>query len=299
MKKLVKYRELLLLSLPGLAALIIFKYVPLFGLVLSFKDYRFDRGFWGSDWVGFENFKFLFRSDAAWRITRNTICLNAAFIVTTSIVSIIFAIFLNEMNKRIVKITQTAMFFPYFMSWMVVSYICLAVLDMDHGFANNIIRSFGGGEILWYNEPKVWPAILIIVNIWKNAGYYTLLYYSQIIGIDAELYEAARSDGATKLQQIRYITIPLLKPVIIMLLILQVGKIFYGSFDLFYNVPRDSALLYSTTDVIDTFVYRALRSTGDIGISSAAGTYQSVVGFVLVLISNFIIKKIDRESALF
>lgn len=219
--------------------------------------------------------------------------------MTTSIVSIIFAIFLNEMNKRIVKITQTAMFFPYFMSWMVVSYICLAVLDMDHGFANNIIRSFGGGEILWYNEPKVWPAILIIVNIWKNAGYYTLLYYSQIIGIDAELYEAARSDGATKLQQIRYITIPLLKPVIIMLLILQVGKIFYGSFDLFYNVPRDSALLYSTTDVIDTFVYRALRSTGDIGISSAAGTYQSVVGFVLVLISNFIIKKIDRESALF
>lgn len=298
-QRVIKYRELLFLSLPGLMLLIIFKYIPLFGLILPFKDFRYDLGFWKSKWAGFSNFKFLFNSNSAWIITRNTVLLNLAFIVTTLVVSVAFAIFMFELSKKQVKIVQTAMFFPYFMSWMVVSYICLAIFDMEHGLINSILTVFGYNPVLWYNKPEVWPGILIVVNIWKNAGYYTLLYYTQIIGIDMELYEAAKIDGANKLQQIRAITLPLLKPVIIMLIILQIGKIFYGNFDLFYNVPRDSALLYSTTDVIDTFVYRALRSTGDIGMASAAGAYQSVIGFILVIATNWVVKRIDEESALF
>lgn len=294
-----KDRQLLFLSLPGVIFLFIFCYYPLYGLIIAFKNYKFNLGFLKSPWVGLNNFKYLFNSDIAFRITRNVIGLNLAFIVTTLVISVLLALLLNEVSKKAVKLYQTIMFFPYFLSWVVISYVFLAILDMDHGLANNILQFLGVEPVLWYNEPVYWPFILVFANTWKGAGYFAIIYYAALISINSEYYEAARIDGANKLQQIWNISLPLMKPIISIMLLLQVGKIFYGNFDLFYNLPRDLPALYPTTDVIDTYVYRALRSTGDIGMASAAGAYQSVVGFVLVLVSNFVVKKINPENALF
>jgi putative aldouronate transport system permease protein len=198
-----------------------------------------------------------------------------------------------------VKVYQTVLFFPYFISWVVASYVILALLDMENGLLNSILQFFGRDAILWYNEPKYWPVIMVIANLWKNIGYYTIIYYTGLLGISEEYYEASEVDGATKLQQIRYITLPLLKPVIITLLLLQLSKIFYGNFDMFYNLTMNSAALYPTTDVIDTYVYRSLKVMGDLGMSSAAGLYQSLVGFGIVITVNAIIRRVDNENALF
>ena len=249
--------------------------------------------------MGLDNFKFLFSSDAAWRITRNTVCLNFLFIITVLVLSIICALFLYQLSKRSVKTYQTVLFFPYFISWVVASYVVLALLDMDNGLLNSILKFFGQEPILWYNEPKYWPVIMVIANLWKNVGYYTIIYYTGLLGINEEYYEAAQIDGATRLQQIRYITLPLLKPVIITLFLLQLSKIFFGNFDMFYNLTMNSAALYPTTDVIDTYVYRSLKVMGDLGMSSAAGLYQSIVGFVIVLTANAVIRKVDKDNALF
>lgn len=291
--------QLFTLALPGMLALFIFSYIPLYGLVLPFKNYKYNLGFWKSEWIGWDNFKFLFQSDTAFKIAYNTVFLNCIFIITLMVTSLCIALAFNELSRRWIKFYQTAMFFPHFLSWVVASYVLLALLDMEHGVLNSVIEKLGGEEILWYSEPKLWPSILTISNIWKSAGYNAIIYYAAIIGIDSTYYEAAQLDGASRFQQIKHITIPSILPIISIMFLLAVGKIFFGNFDMFYNLTRDSGILYSTTDIIDTFVFRALRSTGDIGMASAAGMYQSVVGLAIVVAVNTVIRKLNPDNAMF
>lgn len=291
--------QLFLLSLPALAFVFIFSYIPLYGVIIPFKEYNYSSGLWASPWIGFQNFAFLFNSSDAWTITFNTIGLNATFIATATVLSLAVALLLHRVRRRAVKVYQTFLFFPYFVSWVVASYALLGFLDMDKGYINQVLTFFGVDPILWYNEPGPWPVILTLANAWKNCGYFAVIYYAGLLGIDAEIYEAAEIDGASPLQQDLRISIPILKPLISVLVLLQVGKIFVGNFDMFYNLTRDSALLYPTTDIIDTFVYRALRQTGDIGMAAAAGLYQGVVGFFIVISANALIRRINPENALF
>ena len=294
-----KNKELFFLSLPGVIFIFIFCYIPMAGLVIAFKDFRYDLGFWRSKWVGFDNFKFFLTSDTFLRVTRNTVAFNLLFIFGTLAVSVVFALILNELSSRHVKIYQTIMFFPYFLSWVVVGYIFMALLDMDKGFFNTVLKGFGIEPIFWYNEPGYWPVLLMFANIWKGAGYFAIIYYTALIGINQEYYEAAELDGASKLQQIRNISIPLILPLVIIMLLLSIGKIFNADFGMFFQLTKDSAALYPTTDVIDTYVYRALTKTADISMASAAGFYQSLVGFIMVLISNALVKKLSSENSLF
>ncbi|MBC1211077.1 ABC transporter permease [Listeria booriae] len=291
--------------LPGVIWFLIFAYLPMFGTVIAFKDYRVDgNGFisslMNSDWVGWDNFKFLFRTDDAFIITRNTVLYNLVFIIVGLLLGVALAIVFNSLvNKRMAKVYQTGMLFPYFLSWVVVSYFLYSFLSEDSGLLNSLIVSFGGDPISWYSDPHYWPFILIFMNIWKGMGYGSIVYLAAIAGIDRNYYEAAMIDGAGKWQQIRHVTIPALTPLIIILTILNVGKIFNSDFGLFYQLPRNSGPLFPVTDVIDTYVYRGLTSLGDISMSAAAGLYQSVVGFILVMLTNYIVKKIDPEYALF
>ncbi|EUJ26304.1 sugar ABC transporter permease [Listeria newyorkensis] len=304
-KKLYANKIWLFMVLPGVAWFLIFAYLPMFGTVIAFKDYRVDgNGFisslMSSDWVGLENFKFLFRTDDAFIITRNTVLYNLVFIIVGLLLGVALAIVFNSLvNKRMAKVYQTGMLFPYFLSWVVVSYFLYSFLSEDSGLLNSLIVSFGGDPISWYSDPKYWPFILIFMNIWKGLGYGSIVYLAAIAGIDRNYYEAAMIDGAGKWQQIRHVTIPALTPLIIILTILNVGKIFNSDFGLFYQLPRNSGPLYPVTDVIDTYVYRGLTSLGDISMSAAAGLYQSIVGFILVMLTNYIVKKIDPEYALF
>ncbi len=290
---------LILLTLPGLALLILFRYLPMFGMILPFKNYDPSLGFFKSEWCGFENFKYLFQGSGAMRATLNTILYNGAFIVIGTILQIILALMLYELSAKFVKGYQTVLIMPYFVSWVVGAYIVKALFDMDYGSVNRIIESLGGTPKMWYNEPKYWPAIIITANMWKNIGYGCIMYYAALMGVSPDYFEAAKIDGAGKLKQIWYVSIPMIKNTIIVLFILNVGKIMFADFGLFYNVPMNVSLLYPTTDVLDTFVYRALINLGDVGMSSAAAFYQSVIGFVLVVATNFIVKKFDSDSGLF
>ena len=298
-KYFIKNLDLTLLALPTIIMILIFNYIPLYGLILPFKDYKIGLGFWRSKWCGFRNFEFLFNGEDVIRATKNTILYNLAFIVIGTIVSIAVALMLYNLSKKAVKIYQTILFVPYFVSWVIVSYVVIAMLDMNYGVFNEIIKAFGGEKIMWYNESKYWPFIIIFMNIWKNTGYNAIVYLAALMSIDTTLYEAADVEGATKWQKIKYISLPGIKNMIIMLTIMKVGQIFSGDFGLFYNVPLNSALLYPTTDILNTFTYRALMSMGDIGMSSAATLYQSFAGFILVMITNAITRKLDSDSALF
>jgi putative aldouronate transport system permease protein len=291
--------ELFLISLPAIVAFFLVAYLPMFGLIIAFKNFSYDKGILGSPWAGIDNFKFFFTSQDAFRVTRNTLLLNGAFIVLGLFVSLVLAIMLYEVSKRSVKLYQTVLFIPYFLSWVVVGYLTYGFLNRDLGAANSILKAFGAQPIDWYSNPKYWPAILIVTYLWKNAGYLAIIFYTGILGVDATLYEAAEMDGARRVSQIWHITIPSIRALIVMMLILSIGKIFYSDFGLFYFVPRDIGTLYPTTDVIDTYVYRSLRVLGDLGMASAAGFYQSIVGFVLVLVSNLIVRKTSPENALF
>nr|WP_232058233.1 sugar ABC transporter permease [Cohnella abietis] len=296
---IIRNKGIISLAIPGLLFVIVFYYLPMFGLVLAFKDLNFTKGIWGSDWVGFTNFKFFFTSDAALQVTRNTLVLNFCFITITNIVAVTFALLLFELSRKAVKLYQTAIFFPYFLSWVTVSYVTYALLNPELGVINHLLELFGWEGISWYFESKYWPSILSLAFLWKNVGYSMLIYYTGLLAIDKTFYEAAAIDGASKWQQIRSISIPLLTPLITLIVLLQIGRIFYSDFGLFYFLPADSGALYSTTDVIDTYVFRALRVTGDTGMATAAGLYQSVVGFLLVLTVNFIVRKINKENAIF
>jgi len=270
------------------------------GLVIAFKDINWQKGIWGSDWCGFKNFEYLFKTPDAFNITRNTICYNVIFIIVNMIVALLYAILLSEIkNKLAVKVYQTTIMLPFMISMVIVSYLAYAFLAGDNGMINGMLTRLGMEKINWYSEPKYWPVILVVIHCWKGVGYGTVVYLSSILGIDQELYEAAAVDGIRELQKIRYITLPLIKPTIITLVLLNIGRIFYSDFGLFYQVPMNSGALIDATSTIDTYVYRGLITLGDVGMSSAAGFYQSMVGLVLILAANAITRKFSEENALF
>lgn len=304
LKKLKENKEFLFLTLPGTIWFLIFAYLPMFGIIIAFKNWKISGGFIESliksEWAGFDNFKFLFNSSDAWLITRNTVLYNIVFIILGIVLPVTLAILLKELlNKRLSKFYQSSMFLPYFLSWVVVSYCLFAFLSPEKGYINGIITSLGGDKISWYTESKYWIFILIFMSQWKGVGYGTVIYLASICGIDKSYYEAAMIDGASKWQQIKYITIPSLKPVLIIMFITAVGGMFRADFGLFYQLPKNSGALYSVTNVIDTYVYRGLTNLGNIGMSSAAALYQSFVGLILILVTNGIVRKVDNENAFF
>lgn len=298
--------ELTILALPTTIWYALFCFLPMFGLIIAFKDYKVTGGksffynLFRSEWAGLKNFEFLIKSNDLTVILRNTILYNLVFIVLGMFLSVTLAIMISLMrNKRGAKIYQTLMFFPYFMSWVVAAYFTDAFLDMDHGMINSLIREYGGTPVQWYTTAGVWPFILVFMYIWKNTGYSMVLYLSNISGIDETLYEAAVMDGANKRQQVRYITLPCLKNIIIMMFILNVGKIFYSDFGLFYQITGGAnGSIFNTTATIDTYVYNALKSNTPMGMTSAASFFQSVACCITILLANWIVKKIDEESAL-
>lgn len=300
-RNVVRYRAMLLMAAPGILYLLLNNYLPMFGTAIAFKNVNFTKGIWKSDWVGLKNFEFLFGTSDAFVITRNTLLYNLVFIVVTLVCSVALAIMLNEVRLKLWRsFYQSALLLPYFLSAVVIAYLVYSLLSSEYGLLNKSVLPFLGMEpVSWYHETKHWPLILVIVNTWKSIGYYCVIYIAAIVGIDHEYYEAALIDGASKWQQVKSITVPLLTPVIITMVLLQIGRIFYADFGLFYQVPMDSGLLYPVTNVIDTYVYRALLQLGDLGMASAAGLYQSVVGFVLVMLSNLVVRRINRDQALF
>jgi len=289
-----------IMAAPGLLLIFIFAYAPLPGIAIAFKNYRFNLGIWGSEWTGFTNFGYLFATKLTGRVLFNTLFMNALFIITGTTAGLILALLMNEVHGKFRgRVYQSAMFFPNFISIVVVSYFVFAFLSTDQGLVNNVLKSFGVEPLQWYSSPEYWPVILVIVNIWKGVGVGSIIYLATIVSINPEFYEAAKIDGANKLDQIRYITLPLLIPVITILTLLAIGRIFYADFGLFFIVTRDTPALYPTTDVIDTFVFRGLRQLGDIGMTAAAGLTQSVIGFILVIIANLVVRKVDPEKSLF
>lgn len=300
-ERIRRWLPLYLMMLPGALYLIVNNYLPMAGLVIAFKQVDFKKGIFASDWAGLKNFEFLFASDDAALITRNTLLYNLVFIVLNTVLGILLAIFICDVaSKKLKKIYQSAILFPFLMSMVIVGYIVYAFFSMQSGIVNKtILPALGMDPIFWYNEPKYWPAILIFVNAWKGVGYGCLIYISSINGIDPTYYEAAELDGAGKLKQIWHITLPCILPSVITLTLLNIGRIFYSDFGLFYQVPMRSGLLSSVTDTIDVFVYKGLTQLNDVGRASAAGFLQSVLGFVLVLTANFIVRKVDEDSALF
>ncbi|MCL2472352.1 MAG: ABC transporter permease subunit [Treponema sp.] len=296
MKNPVSY----LLVLPAFIYILLFGYLTLPYMVMAFQNYNFTTGLLHSPFVGLKNFEFFFRSNRVSLVTFNTIYLNTLFIVSGTLVSIILALMFNEIRQRyFLKITQAMMLFPNFLSWIIVSYIVFALLSTEYGWLYSIIKFFGGKPVSMYSSASYWPMILVLIRLWKGMGINSVIYMATITGIDEGLYEAARIDGASKLQEIRYITIPHLVPTICILTLLSIGKIFYGDFQMIYSLVRDNGILMATTDVIDTFVFRALRQTGDPAGAMAVGIYQAAVGFVLVYGSNRLVKKFFPDGAIF
>lgn len=292
--------ELTSLMLPGVILLILFSYIPMFGIIIAFKDYRNNLGIFGSKWVGIDNFKFFFTSQDAWRILRNTVGYGLLFIAINIIAAVFVSILLYEVKSRkCLKVYQTSMFLPHFLSWVIVGYITYILLEPNMGVINQILQLFGIEGKQWYSNPKYWWSSLPLVNLWKNIGMKSIMYYAALMGIDEQLFEAATIDGAGKLKQIWYITLPSLIPLMTILTILDVGNIVKGDFGLFYTIPRDIGLLYPTTDIIDTYVYRGLRTGDDIGITTAVGLFQSVVGLIMVVSTNLVVRKISPENSLF
>ena len=294
--------ELTVLALPTTIWYFLFAFMPMFGIIIAFKDYKIKGGFLQSiiqsDWIGFQNFKFLFSAGDIWIILRNTILYNIAFIILNIVVPVTMALLIGQLhNEKMAKVYQTAMFMPYFLSWVVVTALVWAFLSFDKGLLNSLLESMGKDPHQWYMEPKLWPPFLIFMYMWKNLGYSMVVYLATITGIDKTYYEAAGIDGATVWQQMRYVTLPLMKTVIIMMFIMAVGRIFYSDFGLFYQVPRDSNSLYNVSYTLDVFVFKQLKSSTT-GMASAAAFVQSVAGCITILTANAIVRKVDRESAM-
>lgn len=297
---LKNYKVLLLMLLPAVAFFLLFAYIPMAGIVIAFKKYDYAGGIFGSAWNGLDNFRFFFESGDAWRVTRNTALYNIAFITVNNILQIFAAIMLFEVGgKWFRKLTQSALFLPYFISWVVVGAIAYNLLNYDIGTVNAMLRGLGLEPIDIYNTPAYWPYILVLVAAWKSLGYGTVMYLAAITGIDTEMYEAAEIDGANIFQRIMKVTIPNLMPTVIILVLLAVGNIFRGDFGMFYNMIGNNGLLFSATDVIDTFVFRSLITSNDIGMSAAAGVFQSVLGFATIMTVNYAVRKYDKDRALF
>ena len=298
-KRFKRFIPVYLVMIPGLVYLFINNYMPLPGLVVAFKQYNAGKGIYKSPWVGFKNFQYLFATNDALLITRNTILYNVAFIAINLVCSIAVAIILSELTGKIKNVYQSVILLPHLISSVIIGYLVFAFFSVENGFVNNnILALFGKEGVSWYSEPKYWPFIIVFVNTWKSIGFNCIIYLSTLLGFDRAFYESAEIDGATKWQQIRFITLPLLKPTAIMMTLMAVGRIFYSDFGLFYQVPMNQGALYATTQTIDTYVYRGLLQLGNISMSAAAGVYQSIIGFVLILAANLLVKKLDRDSAL-
>lgn len=299
-KPIAKNWQLMLMSLPAIVKIFIFSYLPMIGIVMAFKDYVPVKGIMGSAWNGFDNFAFFFQSADAWKILRNTLGLNAMLIVVELLSGVFFALLLYEVTtKKMLKVYQSVMFFPYFFSWVLVGLMLTTLLNPATGMLTTLIRELTGHEVAFYSKAWYWLIILPLVAIWKGTGFNSLIYYSALMSIDKELFEAAEIDGASKAQSIRHISIPFLLPMMVMLTILAIGHIMRADFGLFYFVPRNVSALYPVTDVLDTYVFRALTVNGDFAMSAAVGVFQSIVGFVLILGTNRLAKLFNKEYGLF
>ena len=293
-------KALLVMILPVIAYLLIFAYAPMVGAVIAFKSYNFALGIFKSPWVGFNNFRFFFMSGKAWQVTKNTVLYNAAFIITQNVLEITVAIFLSEISGRYFKkFTQGAMFLPNFISWVVVGAIAYNLFSYDFGFINNMLISMGAQKLDVYTNASYWLYIFVFLSAWKHVGYGSIVYLAAITGISSEIYESAALDGANEWQKIFYITLPGIKSTFFVLLILAIGNIFRGNFDMFYQLVGNNGLLYNSTDVIDTYVFRSLLTTYEFGMSSAIGLYQSVLCFITLVGTNLIIRRLSPENALY
>ena len=298
--ELAKNKVLYLMFLPVAVYYILFAYVPMLGIVVAFKDFNYRDGILFSPWNGVDNFRYFFVSGKALQVTTNTIMYNVVFLAIYTIYSIMVAIMISELASKIFKkVSQSFMFLPYFISWVVVSAFMYNFFNYDYGLVNNFLRALGNEPINIYSEPSYWYILLPVLYLWKWVGFGSVLYLSAISGIDQECYEAATIDGANMFQKIFKITLPLLKPTVVILLLLGVGRILRGEFDMFYNLIGNNGLLIDNTDIIDTLVFRSLLGTQDFGMASAAGFYQSVLCFLIIMIVNTIVRKVDSESALF
>ena len=294
----------LIMLTPGFLVLLINNYIPMLGTVMAFQQYRFRENFINSirvsEWVGFKNFEFLFRNPRLWENLRNTVLYNVGFILLGMVVPVAVAIMLNELRQpRMGKLYQTVMFLPFFLSWIVVSYLVFALFQTNGAVNTMLMPLLGLKPVNWYGTVNAWPPLLVALNLWKYTGYNAVIYLAAISGISQEYYEAAMIDGANKRQQTWHITVPLLRPVIIILSLLAVGRIFNSDFGMFYNVPMGRSTLFPVTEVLDTFIYRAMNRATEFGMPVAASLFQSMVGFVLIMIANFTVRKLDPDSSLF
>ena len=298
--KVKRYRTLLLMLLPAVLYTVIFSYLPMSGIVLAFKNYNYTDGIWNSPWCGIANFDFFFLSGEAVKLTRNTLLYNGAFILTDLVMQISVAVFLTEIHgKYFKKLCQSIMFLPFFISWVIVSVVAFNFLSYDYGMINSFLQNVGLQKVDFYNTPWIWIPILIFFNCWKNLGHGSVMYLAAIMGIDSSLYEAAKVDGAGAFQRIFHVTIPSIMPTIIILLILSVGRIFRGNFSMFYQLIGSNGNLYNYTDVIDTYTFRALIGSNNVSMAAASGLYQSVFCLAAVLVTNFAIRRYDRDYSLF
>lgn len=299
-EKLRQNRILLLMCLPAVLFFFVFSYMPMPGVYIAFTNFQYNKGIWGSPFVGLQNFKFLFMSGQLSLLLRNTVLYNLAFIVVGNILQLSFAILLNEVQSKIFKkTTQSMMFLPYFISDVLVSLLVYNLLNYDYGFISNLVRSLGGTMPKVYQQAGSWPFIIVLVNVWKGTGYGTVVYFAAITGMDSSMMEAAQIDGANGFQRIRYITLPTLRPTVVILFLFAIGGILKGNFGLFYNLVGNNSMLFGTTDIIETYVYRSMMNSFNFAQSSAVGLFQSVVGFFIVLMANFVVKKIEPDYALF
>ncbi len=298
---LIRCRTLLLMLVPAVALVILFNYVPMYGIVLAFKQFNYRDGIMGSPWVGFRNFEFFFQSGQWLPITRNTLLYNLAFLAVNTTLQLVFAIILSELSSRwFKKVTQSLMLLPYFISWVVVGAMVYNLFNYERGVINSLLVSFGAKKVDIYGSPGMWPAILIIANAWKGVGYSTVVYLAAITGIDQEIQEAAEIDGANIFQRMRHITLPFIMPTIIILLLLNIGSIFRGDFGMFFNlVGLNNGRLFAATDIIDMYVFRSLFTSGGMERAAASGLFQSVMCFITIMIANFAVRKYDKDYALF
>ena len=300
LEKVVRNRVLLFMCLPAVIFFFMFNYMPLPGIYVAFVKYNYRDGIFGSKFIGLDNFKFLATSGQLWTLTKNTILYNLAFIILGNMLAVFVAILLNEMqSKWFKKVSQTILFLPYFISQVLVGLLVFNLLNYDTGFVNGILSSLGMERWQPYSDPNVLPVLMVVIYLWQQTGYNSVVYFASIMGIDGEMMEAAKVDGANGFQRIRYIILPSLKPTIVILLLFALGGIVKGNFGLFYNIVGSNPILYPTTDIIETFVYRSTVQSFNFSTASAVGFYQSVVGFVIVMTVNYIVKKIEPDYSLF
>ncbi len=298
--ELKKNKALFVMLLPALTLVIVLSYLPMAGLVLAFKNYRFDLGVFGSAWNGFENFRYLFSSGTGWLITKNTIVFNLLNLITSQLLAILIAIFISEINRKwFKKLTQSLIFLPYFISWVIVGTFVFAIFNYESGLLNTLLTGFGMEPVNVYDKPGIWPVIIACFNAWKWCGYNSVIYIAAIAGVDAEIYEAAAVDGANIFQRIQKIMLPSIQPTVVTMLLLNIGRILRGDFEMFYQIVGNNGQLYNATDVIDTYVFRSLLQNSNLGMSAAASLYQSLLCFIIIMIVNYVVKRIDESYALF